>query len=133
MTLLVRSEVDACEGAGGRASAPVSAPKPSSAAAAADGIAETSAESGEDLLAMKLEGVRLSSSGEGKSKVGRRAQFDTKYIFTCVHSFTFGVLAENLSPRNSLPLEIHSASKFSPPRNSFGRNSFRFELASTTG
>ncbi len=70
MTLLVRSEVDACERTGGRASKRTSAPKTSSAAASADDVAKRNAERGEEFLADKLEGLRLSSSGGGTSKVG---------------------------------------------------------------
>eukprot|EP00752_Nemacystus_decipiens_P002317 g2191.t1 len=74
MDLLVRSEVDACERAGGSASTLASTPKRSSSAAAtADNpetiTAKTSVPDEEDLLVKKVERILLCSSPEGgKSK-----------------------------------------------------------------
>lgn len=76
MELLVRSEVDACERAA-PGSKPVNTSKPSAAANGdtAKTTAKTSTQDQDDLLAEKLGGL-LSSSGGGKSKVGRRVRFD---------------------------------------------------------
>lgn len=74
MELLVRSEVDACEGAD-RAPKPVTTPKPSSGGVNGDVTAKTTAKTRaqdeEDFLAEKLDGILLSSSSGGdKSKAG---------------------------------------------------------------
>lgn len=76
MVLLVRSEVDACEGADGGATASADTPNKHAPASASAATTKASAQEGDDLLANKLEDLLLSSSGMDKSEVSRRVLLD---------------------------------------------------------
>lgn len=82
IALPVPSKVDACEKASGATRSvgtpqePPAAVVAAAAAAATSATAKTSAKKEDDLVVEKLEGLLLSSSGEAKSKVGRRMRLD---------------------------------------------------------